>query len=137
MPRKLDRPTQMRQSAGAFLKASPIRVSGYGGKGAFGGDSMASAEEVRQALQRISRWRDLLWQSVLDEFVEHDAIASEAARAAIRAQPARALFGASTRDAVVAWPHLDGQARHDWVWVCQLVYDTWIEDIRSATGIID
>jgi hypothetical protein len=63
----------MRQSAGAFLEASPIRVSGYGGKGAFGGDSMASAEEVRRALQRISCWRDILWQSVLDEFAERNA----------------------------------------------------------------
>jgi uncharacterized membrane protein YccC len=98
---------------------------------------MASAEELRRALQRLIRWRDLLWQSVLDEFVERDAIAAKAARAAIRAQPARALFGASTRDAVAAWPHLDGQARHDWVWVCQLVHTTWMEDIRSATEAIN
>jgi hypothetical protein len=98
---------------------------------------MASAEEIRRTHQQISRWRDLLWQSVLDEFAERDAIAAEAAWAAIRAQPARALFGASTRDAVAAWPHLDSQARRDWVWVCQLVQNTWMEDIRSATGVID
>ena len=98
---------------------------------------MASAEEIRQTRQRISRWRDILWQSVLDEFAERNATAAEAAWAVIREQPARALFGASTRDAVAAWPHLDGQARHDWVWVCQLVHNTWMEDIRSATGAID
>ena len=94
---------------------------------------MASAEKIRLERQRTGRWRDLLWQSVLDEFAERDAMAAEAARAAIRAQPARALYGASTRDAIEAWPHLDIQARIDWVWVCQLVHTTWMETIRSAT----
>lgn len=98
---------------------------------------MASAEEIRQTRQRISRWRDILWQSVLDEFAERSATAAEAAWAVIREQPVRALFGASTCDAVAAWPHLDGQARHDWVWVCQLVHDTWMEEIRSATEAIN
>ncbi len=98
---------------------------------------MTNAEEIRQARQLVSRWRDLLWQSVLDEFAERDATGAEAAWAVIRAQPARALFGASTRDALEAWPHLDGQARHDWVWVCQLVHDTWMEEIRSATEAIN
>ena len=98
---------------------------------------MTNAEEIRQTRQRISRWRDLLWQSVLDEFAERNATAAEAAWAVIREQPARALFGASTGDAVAAWPHLDGQARQDWVWVCQLVHDTWMEEIRSATEAIN
>lgn len=101
------------------------------------GGIMASAEEIRRAYQRVGRWSDLLWQSVLDEFAERDAIGAEAAWADIRAQPARALFGASTRDAVEAWPHLDIQARLDWVWVCQLVHNTWMEDIRSATEAAD
>lgn len=98
---------------------------------------MASAEEIRQTRQRISRWRDILWQSVLNEFAERNATAAEAAWAVIREQPVHALFGASTCDAVAAWPHLDGQARHDWVWVCQLVHDTWMEEIRSATEAIN
>lgn len=95
---------------------------------------MVSAETLRLARQRTGRWRDLLWQSVLDEFAERDAKAAEAARGVIRAQPARALFGASTRDAVAAWPHLDVQARLDWVWVCQIVHNTWMGDLRSATA---
>lgn len=98
---------------------------------------MASAEKIRLERQRTGRWRDLLWQSVLDEFAERDATAAEAARAVIRAQPARALYGASTRDALEAWPHLDVQARLDWVWVCQLVHATWMETIRSATAAAD
>jgi hypothetical protein len=95
-------------------------------------DIMLSAEAIRREHQRVGRWRDLLWQSVLDEFAERDATAAEAAWAVIRAQPARALFGAATRDAVVAWTHLDVQARSDWVWVCQLVHASWMEDIRST-----
>ena len=98
---------------------------------------MVSAEEIRRARQLVGRWRDLLWQSVPDEFAERDATGAEAAWAVIRAQPARALFGASTRDALEAWPHLDGQGRHDWVWVCQLVHDTWMEEIWSATEAIN
>jgi hypothetical protein len=101
------------------------------------GTLWGSAEEIRRERQRVGRWRDLLWQSVLNEFAERDATAAEAAWAVIRAQPARALFGASTRDAVEAWPHLDIRARHDWVWVCQLVHRTWMEDIRSATEAVD
>lgn len=42
---------------------------------------MASAEEIRRARQWMSRWRDLLWQSALDEFAERHAIAAEASRA--------------------------------------------------------
>ena len=38
---------------------------------------MASAEEIRQTRQRISRWRDILWQSVLNEFAERNATAAE------------------------------------------------------------
>jgi CheB methylesterase len=34
---------------------------------------MASADTIRQARQRVGRWRDLLWESVLDEFAERDA----------------------------------------------------------------
>jgi hypothetical protein len=98
---------------------------------------MASAETIRKARQRVGRWCDLLWESVLDEFAERDATAAEAARAVIHAQPTRAIFGASTRDAVEAWPHLDVQARRDWVWVCQLVHNTWMEDFQSATEAID
>jgi predicted TPR repeat methyltransferase len=100
-------------------------------------DTMASAETIRKALHRVGRWRDLLWESVLDEFAERDATAVEAARAVIRAQPTRAIFGASTRDAVEAWPHLDAQARQDWVCVCQLVHNTWMEDFQSATETAD
>lgn len=98
---------------------------------------MVSAETIRFARQRTGRWRDLLWQSVLDEFAERDATAAQAARAVIRAQPVRALFGASTRDAVAAWPHLDVQARLDWVWVCQLVHSAWMDDIRSVIEAAD
>ena len=98
---------------------------------------MASAEMIRLARQRTGRWRDLLWQSVLDEFEERDAAAAEMARAVIRAQPARALFGASTRDAVVAWPHLDVQARLDWVWICQVMHNIWMGDLRSTIEAAD
>jgi hypothetical protein len=95
---------------------------------------MTSAETIRQVHQLAGRWRDLLWQSVLDEFAERDPKSAAVARDMIHAQPARALFGASTRDAMEAWPYLDVQARRDWLWVLQSVHTSWMEDIRSATA---
>lgn len=97
-------------------------------------DRLLSANSIWLARQQTGRWRDLLWQSVLEEFAERDATAAEAVQAIIRAQPARALFGSSTRDAAQVWSHLDVQARIDWVWVCQFAHDIWIDDIRSAAG---
>ena len=86
-------------------------------------------EELRQARRQACRWRDLLWESVVDELAERDLAAASAARAAIGQEVARALYGSSTRDAVRAWPYLDVQARLDWVWVCQYVHTLWARDL--------
>ena len=88
-------------------------------------------EELRLAWRQACRWRDLLWESVVDELAERDPAAADAARAATGQEGARALYGSSTRDAVRAWPYLDVQARLDWVWVCQLVHTLWARDLAT------
>ena len=91
---------------------------------------MTPLDMLRSARQQSQRWRDLLWESLLEELEERDPGAAAAARAAI-SRPARPLFGASTQDAALAWPYLDAEARLDWIWVCQFVNGIWIEAIRS------
>jgi len=91
-------------------------------------------EELRQARRQACRWRDLLWESVVDELAERDPAAADAARTAIGQEVARALYGSSTRDAVRAWPYLDAQARLEWVWVCQLVHTIWARDLATETA---
>lgn len=91
----------------------------------------ASLDMMRAARQQSQRWRDLLWESVLEELEERDPGAAAAARAAAMASPARALYGASTEGATLAWPYLDVEARLDWVWVCQFVNRIWMQTVQS------
>jgi hypothetical protein len=79
-------------------------------------------EELRLARRQACQWRDLLWESVVDELAERDLAAASAARTAIGQEVARALYGSSTRDA---------QARLDWVWVCQYVHTLWARDLAT------
>ena len=90
-----------------------------------------TVEELQLARRQACRWRDLLWESVVDELAERDPAAADAARAAMGQQVTRALYGSSTRDAVRAWPYLDAQARLDWVWVCQYVHTLWVRDLPT------
>lgn len=90
-------------------------------------------EELRLARRQACRWRDLLWESVVDELAERDPAAADSAHAAMGQEVARALYGSSTRDAVRAWPYLDVQARLDWVEVCQLVHRLWARDLVIET----
>lgn len=75
----------------------------------------------------------MLWQSVLDEYEERDPQGAARARA-IATTPTRPLYGASTLAAARAWPHLDIQARLDWIWVCRFVNHTWVHNMQTALG---
>lgn len=92
---------------------------------------MESIDLIRSAQQQSQRWRDLLWESVLDELEERNPIAAAAARTAARERPGRPLYGASTEDASAAWPLLDVDARLDWIWVCQFVNRTWVRTFQE------
>lgn len=87
---------------------------------------LETAEAMRFAHRQAQRWRDLLWQSVVEEMAERDPEAAAQALAAARENSVRPLYGGSTQQAVRAWPYLDTQARLDWIWVCKFVSHTWI-----------
>ena len=91
-----------------------------------------AAQRVRTARQESERWRDLLWQSIVDDLGERDSDAAAAARTAASASPVRALHGWSTQGALRAWAHLDVQARLDWIWVCQFVNRIWLRSMQEA-----
>ncbi len=79
---------------------------------------MIRAETIREAVHQAHHWRDVLWRSVVEDLEQRNPVAAHAARQAIQtAQPYR-IVGSATKRAVVAWPHLDAQARGDWMWVC-------------------
>ncbi|HLJ80022.1 MAG TPA: hypothetical protein VKT52_00970, partial [Ktedonobacterales bacterium] len=80
---------------------------------------MMRAEAIELALREARGWRDMLWADILEELDNRDPAAAAAVRSAIRSEKTSALRGRSTRDAALAWQHLDYQARMDWLWVCQ------------------
>lgn len=84
------------------------------------------AVSIRQATFEACRWRDMLWESLLDDLESRDPAAARAARAIARSQQVRPLVGISTRAAACAWGHLDYQARADWLWICGAVQQIWI-----------
>jgi hypothetical protein len=81
---------------------------------------------IYRALSEARCWRDQLWVTILEGLETRNPPAGAAARAAMRTATVRALYGASTQAAALAWPHLDHQARMEWVWVCEFVQRTWI-----------
>lgn len=93
---------------------------------------MMTQDQVRYSLRQARRWRDLLWASILEDMDRRIPEASRAARAAIHTDSIRQVTGDSTRQATTAWPHMDAQARADWVWVCKFVHRTWIRGARAA-----
>lgn len=93
---------------------------------------MMTSEQVRYAIHQAQRWRDLLWESILEDLEERSPASGAAARAAIRAYAIRRIIGDSTQRAIQAWPYLDAQARADWIWVCHFVHHTWIRGSEAA-----
>lgn len=91
-----------------------------------------AADMVRMTRLQSQRWRDMLWESVLEEFEERDPVAGQRARDAAKASPAHLLYGDSTVAATRAWPYLDVQARLDWIWVCQFVNRTWVHQLQAV-----
>jgi hypothetical protein len=81
---------------------------------------------IYRALAEARCWRDQLWVTILEDLESRDPRAVAAARAAMNTENVRAIHGASTHAAAKAWPHLDNQARMEWVWVCEFVQRTWI-----------
>jgi hypothetical protein len=77
--------------------------------------------------------------TILEGLETRNPPAGAAARAAMRTATVRALYGASTQAAALAWPYLDHQARMEWVWVCEFVQRTWIRGMAleedDAAGV--
>lgn len=96
-----------------------------------GACQVTPADTMHMARQQSLRWRDMLWESVLEEMEERNPDAAVAARAAAAARPARALYGASAEAARLAWPYLDVEARLDWVWVCEFVNRIWARPFHA------
>jgi hypothetical protein len=101
---------------------------------------MTRAEEILASVQDAHGWREMLWTIILDDLESRDPRSAAAAHAAIRAEHTRALRGASTRAAVLAWSHLDYQARTEWLWACRFVQQIWIRGVsplfeEAAAGI--
>jgi hypothetical protein len=98
-----------------------------------------SIDMIYRALAEARRWRDQLWVTILEDLESRDPRAVASARAAMNADNVRAMHGASTHAAALAWPHLDNQARMEWVWVCEFVQRTWIRGMApeedDTTGI--
>lgn len=88
---------------------------------------------MRLTRLQSQRWRDVLWESVLDEYAERNPEGAALARVA-GAGATRSLYGESTGAAARAWSHLDFQAREDWIWVCRFVNRTWIHGMQAALG---
>lgn len=81
--------------------------------------TVTSCESMRQIRLKACRWRDILWQSVLEDLAERDPAAARAARAATPPRRgACSASGASTQAAALAWRYLDYEARKDWLWIC-------------------
>lgn len=81
--------------------------------------TVTSCESMRQIRLKACRWRDMLWQTVLEDLAERDPDAARAARAATLPRwRACSASGASTQAAALAWRYLDYEARKDWLWIC-------------------
>lgn len=87
---------------------------------------MDEAESMRQARREACRWRDILWRALLQDLEKRDPSAARAARAVTKSLTVRPLDGVSTREAALAWPYLDYEARADWVWICKAIQHIWI-----------
>ena len=95
---------------------------------------------IYRALAEARYWRDQLWVTILEDLESRNPPAVAAARAAMHTATVRAIRGAPTHAAALAWPHLDHQARMEWVWVCEFVQQTWMRGIASerddAAGVM-
>ena len=93
---------------------------------------MAVISSTRQTLRQAQLWRDVLWASILDDLAQRNPPVAGAVRETLALYPALAYPGHSTLAARWAWRSLDGQARQDWIWVCQFVQHTWIRMAPAA-----
>jgi hypothetical protein len=98
--------------------------------------TMDRTEGLRQATVEARRARDLMWGLVLQELEFRNPAAARASRVAAHAMRVRPLVGYSTGAAALAWPHLDYQARADWLWICQTMHHVWIRGALETTYAI-
>lgn len=84
------------------------------------------AVSIRQVTFEACRWRDMLWEALLEDLELRNPAAARAARAVTISQHVRPLVGVSTYAAARAWRVLDYQARADWLWICGAVQQIWI-----------
>lgn len=89
-------------------------------------------EQTLFSIRQAHRWRDLLWDSILQDLESRNPGSGAAAREAIRSSAIRRVAGDSTRQAVHVWRYLDAQARADWIWCCSFVHHTWIRGAAAA-----
>lgn len=90
---------------------------------------------IRQVTFEACRWRDMLWESLLEDLEARDPVAARAARAVAVSPHVRPLVGVSTYAAAHAWRHLDYQARADWLWICGAVQQIWIRGALERTNL--
>jgi len=97
----------------------------------------ARTETIHDAMRNAQRWRDVMWQAVLEGLGERAPDAPQQARTTIQAhagEQVRRIRGSATQEARWAWPHLDAQARDEWIWVCEYIHQTWMRNyLQPAT----
>ncbi len=89
-------------------------------------------EQTLFSIRQAHRWRDLLWDSILQDLESRNPASSAAAREAIRVHGIRRVTGDSGQQALLVWRCLDAQARADWIWCCSFVHHTWIRGAEVA-----
>lgn len=90
---------------------------------------MTDVSTTRRTLQEAYRWRDVLWDSILEDLNRRDPAAARDVRDALSQQPLLMYQSRSTRYAAWAWSYLDTQARQEWIWVCEFVQHMWIRGL--------
>ena len=101
-----------------------------------GDDSLSSRLErctkIQLALEQALRWRDALWDALLEDLEQRDPSARNKVREVLAAKPVLMYRGRSTRHAMWAWQALDATAQEEWIWACQFVHQIWI---RGEYGV--
>ncbi len=98
---------------------------------------MVEVSATRQTLLEAYRWRDVLWESIVDDLEQRDPPAAGAVRGAMAQQPVLMYHSRSTWYAARSWGYLDAQARQEWIWVCEYIQKTWIRGLQTTANTGD
>ncbi|MGO8950236.1 MAG: hypothetical protein ACLQUY_21770 [Ktedonobacterales bacterium] len=96
---------------------------------------MVDVPTTRQTLQEAHRWRDVLWESIVEDLERRDPPAADAVRETVAHLPVLMYRSRSTWYAARTWRYLDAQARQEWIWVCEFIHEMWIRrSLGNATA---